>query len=56
MRKISFYSIMFYLFGTSLAYSAEGHSHEIPEFLHFIEILLRVTIFTEGLFLVLYIL
>ena len=37
MRKISFYSIMFCLFGTSLAYSAEGHSHEIPEFLHFIE-------------------
>ena len=37
MRKISFYSIMFYLFGTSVVYSAEGHSHELPEFLHFME-------------------
>ena len=41
MKKISLFSII--IFVTSLTYvrAAEGHSHELPEFLHFMEELIE---------------
>ena len=37
MKKISFLTLSFYILTLAFARAAEGHSHEIPEFLHFIE-------------------
>ena len=41
MKKISFFSVIIFI--TSLTYvrAAEGHSHELPGFLHFIEELIE---------------
>ena len=37
MKKISFLTLSFYILTLAFARAAEGHSHELPEFLHFIE-------------------
>jgi len=37
MKKISFLTLSFYLLTLAFARAAEGHSHELPEFLNFIE-------------------
>ena len=37
MKKISFLTLSFYILSLTFVRAAEGHSHDIPEFLHFIE-------------------
>jgi len=37
MKKMSFLILSFYILSLTFAKAAEGHSHELPEFLHFIE-------------------
>ena len=37
MKKISFLTLSFYILTLAFARAAEGHSHELPEFLHFID-------------------
>jgi hypothetical protein len=37
MKKISFLTLSFYILSFTFVRAAEGHSHELPEFLHFIE-------------------
>ena len=37
MKKISFLTLSFYILTLAFARAAEGHSHELPEFLNFIE-------------------
>jgi len=41
MKKISFLSLIIYIFSFTLARAAEVHSHELPEFLHFMEELIE---------------
>ena len=40
MKKITFLMIMS-IFSFTYVHAAEGHSHELPEFLHFIEELIE---------------
>ena len=37
MKKISFLTLCFYILTLAFARAAEGHSHDVPEFLHFID-------------------
>jgi hypothetical protein len=37
MKKISFLILSIYILSLTFVKAAEGHSHELPEFLHFIE-------------------
>jgi len=37
MKKIIFLTFLFYTLNLTFVRAAEGHSHELPEFLHFIE-------------------
>ena len=37
MKKISLLAIIIYIFSLGIVMAAEGHSHELPEFLHFME-------------------
>ncbi len=37
MKKISFLTLSIYILSLTFVKAAEGHSHELPEFLHFIE-------------------
>ena len=37
MKKISFLTLSIYILFLTFAKAAEGNSHELPEFLHFIE-------------------
>ncbi len=41
MKKIGFLSSAIYIFSLTIAQAAEGHSHELPEFLHFMEELIE---------------
>ena len=41
MKKISFLTVIMSIFGVTYVYAAEGHSHELPEFLHFMEELIE---------------
>ena len=41
MKKISFLSLIVYIFSFTFVRAAEGHSHELPEFLHFMEELIE---------------
>ena len=41
MKKISLLSVIMSIFGVTYVYAAEGHSHELPEFLHFMEELIE---------------
>ncbi len=41
MKKISFLSLIIYIFSFTFARAVEGHSHELPEFLHFMEELIE---------------
>ena len=41
MKKISFLSLIVYIFSFTFVSAAEGHSHELPEFLHFMEELIE---------------
>ena len=41
MKKISFLIVIMSIFGVTYVYAAEGHSHELPEFLHFLEELIE---------------
>ena len=41
MKKISFLSLIIYIFSFTFVRAAEGHSHELPEFLHFMEELIE---------------
>ncbi len=37
MKKISFLTVIMSIFSVTYVHAAEGHSHELPEFLHFME-------------------
>ena len=37
MKKISLLTVIIYIFSFAFVQAAEGHSHELPGFLHFIE-------------------
>ena len=41
MKKITFLTVIMSIFGVTYVYAAEGHSHELPEFLHFMEELIE---------------
>ena len=41
MKKISLLTIIIYIFSLGFVMAAEGHSHELPEFLHFMEELIE---------------
>ena len=41
MKKITFLSLIIYIFSFTFVRAAEGHSHELPEFLHFMEELIE---------------
>ena len=41
MKKISFLTIIIYTFGSTFVGAEEGHSHELPEFLHFMDELIE---------------
>ena len=41
MKKISFLTFTIYILGLTFVRAAEGHSHELPEFLHFMEELIE---------------
>ena len=41
MKKISLLSVIIYIFSFTFLNAAEGHSHEIPGFLHFMEELIE---------------
>ena len=41
MKKISLLAIVIYTFSLGFVMAAEGHSHELPEFLHFMEELIE---------------
>ena len=41
MKKISLLAIIIYIFSLGIVMAAEGHSHELPEFLHFMEELIE---------------
>jgi len=41
MKKISFLSLIVYIFSFTFVRAAEGHSHELPGFLHFMEELIE---------------
>ena len=41
MKKISFFTFTIYVLSQTLLGAEEGHSHELPEFLHFMEELIE---------------
>ena len=41
MKKISLLTIIIYIFSLGFVVAAEGHSHELPGFLHFMEELIE---------------
>ena len=41
MKKISIFTILIYFVSLPYVWSAEGHSHELPGFLHFMEELIE---------------
>ena len=41
MKKISFLTVIVSIFNVSYVYAAEGHLHELPGFLHFMEELIE---------------
>jgi len=41
MKKISFLTLAIYTFSSTFVGAEEGHSHELPEFLHFMEELIE---------------
>ena len=41
MKKISFLTVIISIFSFTCVHAAEGHSHELPEFLHFLEKLIE---------------
>ena len=41
MKKISFLTVIISIFSVTYVHAAEGHSHELPEFLHFMEELIE---------------
>ena len=41
MKKITFLTFTIYILGLTLVNAEEGHSHELPEFLHFMEELIE---------------
>ena len=41
MKKITFLTVIIYIFSFAFVRAAEGHSHELPGFLHFMEELIE---------------
>ena len=41
MKKITFLTVIMSIFSVTYVHAAEGHSHELPEFLHFLEELIE---------------
>ena len=41
MKKITFLTVIMSIFSVTYFHAAEGHSHELPEFLHFLEELIE---------------
>ena len=49
MKKISLLTVIMSIFGVTYVYAAEGHSHELPEFLHFMEELIEEHSILRGM-------
>ena len=49
MKKISLLSSIIYIFSFTFVRAAEGHSHELPEFLHFMEELIEEHSILRGM-------
>ena len=49
MKKISLLSLIIYIFSFTFVRAAEGHSHELPEFLHFMEELIEEHSILRGM-------
>ena len=49
MKKIIFLTVIMSIFGVTYVYAAEGHSHELPEFLHFMEELIEEHSILRGM-------
>ena len=49
MKKISFLTVIMSIFGVTYVYAAEGHSHELPGFLHFMEELIEEHSILRGM-------
>ena len=49
MKKITFLTVIMSIFGVTYVYAAEGHSHELPEFLHFMEELIEEHSILRGM-------
>ena len=49
MKKISFLTVIMSIFSVTYVYAAEGHSHELPGFLHFMEELIEVHSVLRGM-------
>jgi hypothetical protein len=48
MKKISFLTVIISIFSVTYVHAVEGHSHEIPEFLHFMEELIEEHTILRG--------
>ena len=49
MKKINFLSLIIYIFSFTFVRAAEGHSHELPGFLHFMEELIEEHSILRGM-------
>ena len=49
MKKITFLSVIIYIFSFAFVRAAEGHSHELPGFLHFMEELIEEHSILRGM-------
>ena len=49
MKKIIFLTVIMSIFGVTYVYAAEGHSHELPGFLHFMEELIEEHSILRGM-------
>ena len=41
MKRISLFTVIIYIFSFAFVRAAEGHSHDVPKFLHFMEELIE---------------
>ena len=49
MKKITFLTVIMSIFSVTYVHAAEGHSHELPEFLHFMEELIEEHSILRGM-------
>ena len=49
MKKITFLTVIMSIFSVTYVHAAEGHSHELPGFLHFMEELIEEHMYIKRL-------